>query len=211
MTHVDLAPPEAEACLTHSRVASYKGGTLIDETAVDLAAHLRLIVDVDGYRPARCCSCDHDVLHVHDYIERRPRGEPGLPVVVVVRYICAACEATWRILPAFLARHLWRVWPTVERVVLPKDTPSPTDAPTIPERTARRFVSRLAAAARAVVTLLAASNVETLEAIASSVGLNATRAQLVAAHARATGAQPGARLAPLAALTHMLERGGRLM
>lgn len=211
MTRVNLAPPEAEECLIRSRVASYKGGTLIDETVGDLATHLLRIVDVDGYRPARCAHCEHDVLHVHEYIERRPRGELGLPIVKVIRYICAACRATWRILPAFLARHLWRVWPTVERVVKPSDTPSPPDAPKIPKRTARRFRARLASAARVVVTLLAASNMEALEAIAGSVGLLATREQLVDAHARATGAQPGARLAPLAALSHMLDRGIRLM
>ncbi len=211
MTFVNLAPPEAEGCLTRSRVSSYNGGTLVDETVVDLVAHLRRIVDPDGYRPARCAKCEHGVLHVHDYIERRPRGEPGLPIVVVVRYICAACEATWRILPAFLARHLWRVWPTVERVVLPEDTPVASGAPPVPERTERRWRSRMASAALVVVALLAASNKEALEAIARQVGLDATRAEVVAAHTRQIGALPGAQLAPLAAMTHMLERGIRLM
>jgi predicted Zn-ribbon and HTH transcriptional regulator len=211
MKNIDLAPPEAEACLIRSRVASYKGGTLIDETVVDLAEHLRRMVDVGGYRPARCARCGHTHLHMHDRIERRPRGEAGLPVVVVARYICAECKATWRILPAFLARHLWRVWPTVERVVLPEDTPVPREAPPIPERTERRWRGRMVQAALVVVTLLAASNVTTLEPIARAVGLEATRAELVATHAKQTKAVPGRRLAPLAATTHMLERGIRLM
>ena len=141
MTRVNLAPPEAEACLIHSRVASYKGGTLIDETVTDLAEHLRRIVDVDGYRPARCPRCEHLRLHMHERIERKPRGEAGLPVVVVARYICAGCGATWRILPAFLPRHLHCLWRTVERVVLPADTPVPASALEIPKRTERRWPS----------------------------------------------------------------------
>lgn len=211
MTCIDLAPPEAEACLIRPRVASYKGGTLIDETVEDLAEHLRRMFDVDAYRPARCPHCGHVHLHMHDRIERRPRGEPGLPVVVVARFICAKCEATWRILPAFLARHLWRVWPTVERVVLPADTPKPPSAPEIPERTGRRWRARFASAARVVVTLLGASNKEALEAVARDLGLDATRSALVATHTRHIGARPSARLAPLAAVTHMLERGIRFM
>lgn len=184
---------------------------MIDGTVGDLEAHRRLLCTGDGYRPARCAKCLHDVLHVHDYIERHPRGEPELPVVVVIRYKCAGCEATWRILPAFLARHLWRVWPTVERVVLPDDTPVPPSAPTIPERTERRFRARFACAALVAVLLLAASNKTALEAMAQRVGIDASRADLVAVHTRATGSSPGARLAPLAALLHMLERGIRLM
>lgn len=211
MTRVNLAPPEAEACLIHSRVASYKGGTLIDETVTDLAEHLRRIVDVDGYRPARCPRCEHLRLHMHERIARKPRGEAGLPVVVVARYICAGCGATWRILPAFLPRHLHCLWRTVERVVLPADTPVPASALEIPKRTERRWRGRLAAAALAIVTLLAASSHADLEAIAMRTGLEATRAELVDAYAQETGAKPSARLAPLATVTHTLERGIRLM
>ena len=56
---------------------------------------------------------------MHCYPDRHPRGELGLPAVVrIIQYACAAatCGATWRTLPMFLARHLWRVWATVERV-----------------------------------------------------------------------------------------------
>jgi hypothetical protein len=150
---------------------------------------------------------------MHERIERKPRGEVGLPVVVVAKYICAneECAATWRILPAFLARHLWRVWRTVERVVVADPLRSRAAAPLIPDRTERRWQARMASAAIVVVTLLAASNVEALEAVARRTGLDATRAELVAAHTQQTGAKTGVRLAPLAAATHMLERGIRLM
>jgi len=155
------------------------------------------------------------VLHVHDYPWRKPRGEPGLPPEIpVVRYICAerSCAATWRILPAWLARHLWRVWPTVERTVIPSSSPKLGAAP-IPKSTAERWQVRVASAARQLVVLLATSGGGLLEAMAKQVGLLATRAELVEVHAQRTEVPlaPGRRLADLAALVHRLERGIRLM
>jgi hypothetical protein len=132
-------------------VSSFKGGTLIAEDVYDLDAHLRRICDPDGYRPDRCPRCGHDVLHVHSYPERHPRGEPGMPPVVrVAQYICAAveCSATWHILPMFLARHLWRAWKTVERVALPGEAPSAARA--IPERTQYQAITDAELAATAV-------------------------------------------------------------
>jgi hypothetical protein len=90
-------------------VSGFKGGTPIAEDVRDLDAHRRRICDPDGYHLGRCPRCGHDVLHVHCYPERHPRGEPGTPPVVrVAQYMCGAdeCSATWRILPMFLARHL---------------------------------------------------------------------------------------------------------
>jgi hypothetical protein len=193
-------------------VSSFKGGTLIAEDVRDLEAHLRRLCDPDGYRPERCPRCGHDVLHVHSYPERHPRGEPGMPPVVrVVQYICAAeeCSATWRILPMFLARHLWRVWKTVERVVLPEAVTSA--APPVPERTRCRWSARLAAAARVLVVLFAASGGFVLESIAAQVGLDASRAELVHVYAEHVDVARGAQLAAVAALAHRLERGIRLM
>lgn len=209
---IGLPPPDPESCLVASRVSSFKGGTLIAEDVRDLDAHRRRICDPDGYRPDRCPRCGHDVLHVHCYPERHPRGEPGMPAAVrVAQYMCAAgeCSATWRILPMFLARHLWRAWKTVERVVLPGDVPGPSTP--IPERTRRRWHSRLAAAARVLVVLLAASGGIVLEAVAAKVGLDVSRGELVQAYAEHTEIPRGARLAAVAALTHRLERGVRLM
>ena len=133
------------------------------------------------------------------------------PVVRVAQYICAAdeCSATWRILPMFLARHLWRVWKTVERVTLPDEVPGA--APPVPERTQYRWRARLAATARVLVVLLAASGGFVLESIAAKVGLDASRAELVHAYMEQADVPCGARLAALAALTHRLERGIRLM
>jgi hypothetical protein len=153
------------------------------------------------------------VLHVHCYPERHPRGEPGTPPVVrVAQYICAAdeCNATWRMLPMFLARHLWRVWKTVERVALPGQPPPPTTR-SVPERTRSRWRARLAAAARVLVVLFAASGGLALEEIAARVGLDASRAGLVVAYAELADVAPDAQLAAVAALAHRLERGIRLM
>lgn len=211
---IGLPPPDPESCLVASRVSSFKGGTLIAEDVRDLDAHQRRLCDPDGYRPDRCPRCDHGVLHVHCYPERHPRGEPGMPLVVqVAQYICVAagCGATWRILPMFLARHLWRAWKTVERVALPGAAVSPSAAPPVPARTRCRWRSRLAAAARVLVVLLAASGGLELEAVAAQVGLDASRAELVRVYAEQTGVVQGARLAAVATVAHRLERGVRLM
>ncbi len=211
---IGFPPPDPETCLVTSRVSRFKGGTLIDEEVHDLETHEKRLCDPDGYRPCRCPRCGHGVLHVHCYPERHPRGELGMPAVVrIVQYVCAAagCGATWRILPMFLARHLWRAWKTVERVVIPAATPPSAAAPTVPARTERRWRGRFAASARMLVVLLAASGGVALEALASRTGLDASRAELTAAHADAARITPGARLCALAELVHRLERGVRLM
>lgn len=209
---IELPPPDPENCLITSRVSRHKGGTLIDEDVRDLIAHARRICDPDGYRPASCPRCGHRGLHVHCYPERRPRGDARMPPVIrIAQYVCASsdCGATWRILPMFLARHLWRAWATVERVLKPAETTTPD--PPIPERTERRWRARLAATARVLVVLFAASGGAVLERIATGLGLDTTRGSLVVAHADVAGVAVGERLSALAALVHRLERGLRLM
>lgn len=210
---IGLPPPDPETCLVTSRVSRFKGGTLIDDEVRDLETHERRVRDPDGYRPCRCPRCGHGVLHVHGYPERRPRGELGMPAIIrIVQYICAAaeCGATWRVLPMFLARHLWRAWRTVERVVMGGGLPRSAAAP-LPERTTQRWRSRLSASARTLVVLLAASGGPDLEAIAARVGLDATRSELADVHAEVARVAPGTRLAALAELLHRLEPGVRLM
>jgi hypothetical protein len=213
MTDHRPPPPGPEACLTRSRASRYKGGTLIAEGVHDLSAHLRRLADPDGYRPACCARCGGDVLHVHDYPQRKPLGGPGMPPEVrIVRHICACpeCRATWRILPAFLARHLWRPWETIERTVC-EGAPAAVVPVKIPKQTAQRWRARLASIAVQLVVLLATSVGDLLESIAKRVGHMATRAELVDVHARMTEAPSGRRLADLAAVVHRLERGIRLM
>lgn len=213
MTDHRPSPPEPEDCLVHSRVSRYKGGTLIAEGVPDDATHRKRLAS-GGYLPGWCPRCEFPVLHVHDYVERRPRGELDLPLVIrVVRYICAspACKATWRILPAFLPRHLWHRWRSVERATLaPVPAPSPS-AKAVPKRTVTRWQERLASSARQLVLLLAACYGTVLETIARCTGLDATRMELVDVHARQAEMPLGRRLGDLGALVHRLERGIRLM
>jgi hypothetical protein len=214
---IELPPPDPESCLITSRVSRYKGGTLVHEDVCDLGVHAQRVCDPDGYRPAACPRCGHGELHVHCYPERRPRGEAGMPPVIrIVQYICASsdCGATWRILPRFLARHLWRVWTTVERVVElegPAAAAATAPAVPIPARTRQRWRARLAASARVLVVLLAVSGGALLERLAMRLGVDATRDELVVAHAELADLAPGEWLSTLAALVHRLERGLRLM
>lgn len=211
---IGLPPPETESCLVTSRVSRFKGGTIIAEDACDAGAHLQHLADPDRYRPPSCLRCGHRVLHRHGYRERRPRGDSRVPPVVPVAiYVCAhdKCGATWRILPRFLARHLWRTWRTVERAVKPEDTPAPADAPPIPARTRARWMARLAAAAHVLLVLFAVSGGVELVDLAAGVNDNTTRRMLVDAYATCFEVRAGERLSAVATVTHRLERGIRLM
>ena len=84
----------------------------------------------------------------------------------------------------------------------------------IPVRTQRRWRARLAASARVLIVLLAVSSSAVLESLATRLGVDATRHELVVAHADLAGLAglaAGERLSTLAALVHRLERGIRLM
>lgn len=196
------APPAAQTCLVSNDASrGRKGGTIIDERVLELSVHEMMLKDPASYRPAECrCGCTR--LHVHDRRERRLRG-PGSAVVTVMIFLCASCLATWRVLPAFLARCLWRTWEVVEAAI------SDGGRQQVPARTVQRWQARLAQAARAATQALATSGAPMLRAVAQRVGLEASRGALVKAYADAT-ASPSM-LAPLAALLHRLSPGLRLM
>jgi hypothetical protein len=123
-----------------------------------------------------------------------------------MQFLCAECSATWRVLPRFLARHLWHPWRVVERSERGKPA-----TPPISERTQARWASRLGSSARALVVVLAASGAAALEQVAQQVGLDGSRRELVEAFGRSVMLAVGERLATLGALLHRLERGLRLM
>jgi len=211
---IGLPPPYAETCLDTSRVSRFRGGTLIAEEVGNLVEHQRRMSDADAYRPSPCPACGHATLHVHCRPERHPKREPSLPpVVAVLQFRCAdgRCGATWRVLPLFLARHLWHAWKTVERVVRPSAALSKAMAPPVPPQTARRWRARLDSRARVLCALLAASGGALLTRVATDVGLDATRGALVDAFHQVVGGAAGERLSALAGLIHRLERGIRLM
>lgn len=200
-------PPPAESCLERPRPSSQKGGTLIAEDIVTLEAHRLRLCDPGGYRPAECPGCGHTVVHAHEHRERVLRADVE-PVITIAIYLCAGCGGTWRILPRFLARHLWRRWPVVQAST--KTTEPLSSGPLVPERTLRRWHARLCSVARSLVVLLAMAGTELLDAVVHAVGLDATRAELAAAYSIAMRAPPSV-FADLAALAHRLGPGLRLI
>jgi hypothetical protein len=140
-------------------------------------------------------------------------GDPSLPpavVVLVFRCASSACGATWRILPRFLARHLWHAWRVIERVVKPQEQEAPAFAPPVSARTKQRWRRRLSSCGRQVAVLLAMAG-GVLAELAAEIGLSCTRAALVEGFVKLVGPAPGMQLSALATVVHRLERGIRLM
>ena len=211
---IGLPPPSAERCLETSRVSRFKGGTLIAEDVHDLGEHLRRMSDPDLYRWWPCPRCRDGTLHVHSRPERHPVGDPSLPpVLAVLQFRCAdpECAATWRVLPLFLARHLWHAWEAVEQVVRPEADVRPSSTPSVSQTTQRRWQARLASSARVLCALLAMSGGAELVEVGMAVGLDGTRGELVDAFQAVAPGVRGEQLSPLAAVLHRLERGIRLM
>ena len=207
MNEMRTAPPAAESCLVSSyasRGGGQKGGTLVDETVVDLAAHETKMTDPGSYRPAECrCGCTR--LHLHDRRERKARGSGNAAVMVVI-FLCTKCFATWRVLPAFLARCLWRTWEVVEAALFEGERPL---AVPVPVRTVQRWHARLTQAALAATQALATSGDPALRVVAQRVGLVASKQALVKTYAASFATS--SLLAPLATLLHRLSPGLRLM
>lgn len=215
MSQDRLPPPEPEACLVRLRPSSQKGGTIVAEDVADLATHERRLCDPDGYRPKFCPNCRATTLHVHDYRERILRAEPGRPVASIVRHECLGCEAIWQILPAFIARHLWRTWRVVEHT-LKGITPrrAETDGgrwPPVPERTQRRWRARWLRPARFVAQVLASCGEAAWAGLSTGLAQAATCADLVATYAGTTMTAAGHLLAAVAALIYRLQPKVRLM
>jgi hypothetical protein len=201
-------PPPPPGCLERRRPSTQKGGTLIASGVHDVATHERLRRSPDGYRPDSCPGCHGGQLHVHDYLERRLRSDEELPaVVVVVRFLCVVCDATWRVLPAFLPRYLQRRWTAVESVTL-GPAPSPS-APTVPARTQRRWRARLACVLGEA--LRDAGGAGPLAVAVCALADESTRRDLALVLAAVVAAAPGRRLAVAAVVIDTALPGVRLM
>ena len=214
MSQNRLPPPDCEACLVRLRPSTQKGGTIIAEDVTDRTTHDRRICDPDGYRPPFCPPCGERRLHVHDYRERLLRAEPDTPVARIVRHECVTCQAIWQILPAFIARHLWRTWRVVAQVLtpdVPRSTAEPRRWPTVPTRTARRWRARWHRPVQALGQILAASGDAAWAALARLLRPDGTCADLVAAYACGNDSHGGEPLAALAALLYRLHPRVRLM
>lgn len=210
MTDDRSPPPEVEACLTCPYPSSQKGGTLIAGGVTSLQEHEQLLRRPDVYRPKECKRCDCPSVHIHAYRERVLAAESAR-VTTIVCFRCSnpECEAVWRVLPALLARRLWRSWQVVETATMP-GAGAAASSP-VPERTRRRWKQRLGTAARLLLMALASSTDAVVQQLADSMADAASRLELVLAHALATGCSDGWRLASLAAVIHQISPGIRVM
>lgn len=188
---------------------------MIAEEVTELGEHERRL-QMGAYRPSKCARCGGAV-HAHDRRSRLLLGDAA-GSTEIARYRCARrkrCGAVWRVLPALLARHLWRGWSTVERAVLSENDAAGADAVPVPAATVKRWRKRLLSSAAALVAALAtAYDVPELAAVMGEAGYDATRAELVAIygeHVPSVAAHAGGRLGNLAGLIHRLAPGVRLM
>jgi len=201
-----LPPSDAQILrcpyLDGPRPRKQKGGTLLARHLTTLEQHEAALANPALTKQTCCVACKIGRLHMHDRRERRFQGEvggPGRTQVLIFR--CSrrdACGATWRILPHFLARHLWRRW-TLVGVVLGGSRHC------VPRRTQQRWRQRLATAAAVMVALLALAPTHEWTDVSARAGADATRSDVI------TAAGGPERLANLAATIDHLEAGVRLM
>jgi hypothetical protein len=212
MSQNRLPPPRAEACLVRLRPSSQKGGTIIAEDVTDRATHERRLCDPDGYRPPFCPNCGEKTLHLHDYRWRALLAEPGDPEARIVRHECVECTAIWQILPAFIARHLWRSWKVVEYALTGSGPAAESRHwPPVPERTLRRWRARWHRSAHFLIQVLAVCGDAAWSALAGELAAEARCADFVAAHTRARRPPVDQRLAAVAALVYRLQLKVRLV
>jgi len=131
-----------------------------------------------------------------------------MAVARVVRFICVNpdCRATWRVLLAWLARHLWWTWSSVEQAVSTdsEEFKAAAVAATPPERTEQRWLKRLASSARQAVVLMVSRGTALARAVGEAVGLQATRRTLVGRYRAIVEAPRGHVLAAVAAVLDRL-------
>jgi len=172
-----VAPPPEAPCLYRPYPSSQKGGTLIAEAVGDYATHRARMCSPDGYRPARCPTCGHGVMHAHDSRTRLCQLEGAPPVIQIARHRCAhpACRAQWQTLPGLLARHLHFNWHRVEDACGGRRDTTRGRRPSM--WTIARWCGRLASSAAPLVRLLADAGhrvrtaVQTRRALLDALGL----------------------------------------
>jgi hypothetical protein len=176
----------------------YKGGTLIATDIRTLAEHEAALANPDLARPRDCGACDSQTLHVHDRRTRKLEGR-GSESIEILIFRCARCRAIWRVLPAFLARHLWRTWRAVGEALDEARTRGST-----PKRTRQRWQRRLRERAMMLVVVLGQLGPTRSQAIAE-LGHEHARSDVIEAFGGV------GLLARLAALVDHLVPGVRVM
>jgi hypothetical protein len=211
-----LPPPPPPLCLTKSYESrGVKGGTVIAEDVWDSKTHAHALLDPDNYRRyiGPCRACGYEKVHALCFRTRtlRPADPSAQRVVEDVRlFRCPqeGCGAVYTVLPAFVARHLWRAWQTVEKVC---DGREPA-----PSRTTERWLGRLGSAARQLVQRFKASVLQTLNRIVSqdwvtTLSEDLTRWGFIALLQGAGAVAAPRAFAQVAAWVHRVEAGVRLM
>jgi hypothetical protein len=203
-----LPPPLPPVCLLRTYLSrGVKGGTVIAEDVDDLEVHRRRILDPEAYRPSSCWCCGRERPHAHCFRERilRPASPNDPPLIEAIRlYFCPGCGAVFTVLPAVIARHLWRLWKTVEDVSTKRSVAPPT--------TMARWFSRLScSAARLVQALLAMGSHLLGRRLTSLLGKVSTRGELLEAVIVCRAVPAKHPFAGLGGWIHRLERGLRLM
>lgn len=207
-----MPPPPPPVCLVRSyKSRGVKGGTFIAESVTDLETHLRMLPDPDAYRSSigLCPNCGHCRIHALCFRERILRWADVTkpPLIVEIRlFRCAVrgCGAVFTVLPAFIARHLWRSWKTVEASSTGKERP--------PRATLRRWLSRLASDASQVVQSFVSLGPGVLEvSFLRDVCASSARWQVVAAAEGAFALPSGRVFSTIGGWIHRLVRGIRLM
>lgn len=211
MSAATLPPPPAAVCLTRSYASrKIKGGTVIAEDVRDLDTHRKKLLDPDEYRSVvgACRACGSKALHAHCFRERILRGganEQALAETIRL-YRCAAgttCGAVFTVLPAVIARHLWRRWETVEAAAAGKLE--------VPRSTFLRWLGRLGSSAGQIVQAFTSKATSLISrSFSSALSKAATRRELIEAF-RCSLERSVEPLALLAAWIHRLEPGIRLM
>lgn len=209
MSAATLPPPLPPVCLQRTYLSrGVKGGTIIAEDVRDLETHRSRLLDPDGYRPSTCRNCGGDDLHALCFRERilRPASPDEASVIESIRlYLCATgCGAVFTVLPAVIARHLWRQWKTVEEVS--------SKGKEAPRTTKRRWRSRLlSSAAQLVQALLAVGGHLLDQRLPAVLEKIRTRWDLIGALTSSRLVSSDRPFADLAGWIHRLQPGVRLM
>lgn len=167
---------------------------MIAGDVLDREEHARRMLDPETYRPSPCVRCGRR-WHGHGMRMRMPCGETPIDVR---RYTCPSCGGAVQVLPCFLARNLWRTWPTVEAACVA--TPE-RRATTVAPRTLARWWARLCLAVTYLLQVLSAVRLAELAELVAQIGLGATRRELLVAYLPQAG-----RLGACASLANLLNR-----